>query len=59
MNKFYILCKIYLTGKVDTTLWGVVGREPAIECVVDAFKDCIVPIWKNKISNNLATHNNS
>jgi len=31
---------------VDTVLCGVVGREPAIEWVVDAFRDAIVPIWK-------------
>jgi len=34
-----------MTGAVDTVLCGVVGREPAIEWVVDAFRDAIVPIW--------------
>lgn len=32
------------TGIVETVLWGVVGLEPASDCIADAFKDCIVPI---------------
>lgn len=31
-------------GAVEIVLCGVVGRDPAMECVVDAFKDVIVPI---------------
>lgn len=34
----------YYTGTVETVLWGVVGRDPAKECVVDAFSEAIVPI---------------
>lgn len=37
-------CVNYTTGAVETVLWGVVGRDPAREWVVEAFKDCIVPI---------------
>lgn len=33
---------------VDTVECGVVGRDPASECTVDAFKDCIVPIFKKE-----------
>jgi hypothetical protein len=36
------------TGIVETVLWGVVGREPAREGTVDAFRDCIVPILQKK-----------
>lgn len=35
-----------VAGAVETVLWGVVGRDPAMEWVVDAFKDVIVPILK-------------
>lgn len=37
------------TGIVETVLWGVVGLEPARDCIADAFKDCIVPIWHENI----------
>lgn len=35
---------LFYTGAVETVLWGVVGRDPANECVVDAFKEAMVPI---------------
>lgn len=34
----------YTTGVAETVLWGVVGRDPARECVVEAFSDAMVPI---------------
>lgn len=36
------------TGIVETVLCGVVGRDPAKDCMALAFKDCIVPIWKEE-----------
>lgn len=40
----YKKSKFYPTGMVDTVLCGVVGRDPANECAVEAFKEAIVPI---------------
>lgn len=34
----------HYTGAVETVLCGVVGRDPARECVVDAFREAMVPI---------------
>lgn len=34
----------HYTGAVETVLCGVVGREPAKEWVVEAFREAIVPI---------------
>ena len=41
----YQIVVFQFAGSADTALCGVVGREPAMDCVVDAFNDCIVPIW--------------
>jgi len=35
---------LHYTGAVETVLCGVVGRDPASECVVDALREFIVPI---------------
>lgn len=35
-----------LTGIVETVLCGVVGREPARDGRVEAFRDCMVPILR-------------
>lgn len=39
-------CIHQTAGAVEIVLWGVVGRDPAREWVVEAFSDCIVPICK-------------
>lgn len=47
------------TGIVDTVLCGVVGRDPAKECAVEACREAIVPMRKCARSSNLVRSDSS